>query len=297
MAMWRELLVARGNTSDVYRWGDDSVVKVLRPGIPDEWAAREALTTHLVHAAGLPAPAVLDVTTVDGRPAIVFQRVEGISMWERMVDRPGEIPRLARMLAELQAEISATPAPADIPRIIDRLCAGIEQAPLLTAAERDIARLELARLPEGNALCHFDVHPNNVLLTGGSRLTIIDWFDAAAGHPAADIVRSSVLMRRDAAHCHLPVVDSSIIDVAHDEYIAAVARGRCLEPEMLLGWEGPVVAARLAEPVGRVIRRALKDTWLALCSAQPTRLSAALQMTRPVSQGKRAHDPHSARNL
>jgi len=49
------VLVARGNTSDVYAWGPQSIVKLLRPQIPPRWAEREAGTTELVRAAGLPA--------------------------------------------------------------------------------------------------------------------------------------------------------------------------------------------------------------------------------------------------
>lgn len=272
-------LVARGNTSDVYRWGEHAVVKALRPGIPPEWAAREARTTDLVHAAGLPAPRVLDVTTIDGRAGIILERVRGISMWERMVTHPDEIPVLAMLLAELQAEVNAATVPSEMPRLVDRLHVNIDHATILSTDERAAAASDLDRHGEGHALCHFDVHPNNVLM-GPTRPIIIDWFDAAAGSADADVVRSSLLMRRDAAAGHLPCADPSLVDHVHDEYLAAVVRTRDIRDDALLAWEQAVVAGRLAEPVGDSIRRAAHDTWRALRASQPTRLALSLGSIR-----------------
>lgn len=272
----RDSLLARGNTSDVFGWSRHAVVKVLRPGIPDAWAAREAHTTELVHAAGLPAPAILDLTTVGGRPAIVFERVVGTSMWDQMLADPRDIPRLARLLAELQAEVNATAAPPGLPGLIDRLRDNIARASFLAPEERLVARTALERHPHEAFLCHFDVHPNNVLM-GERGPTIIDWFDAAAGSPAADVVRSSVLMREDAADGHLPCADAAIIERVHSRYLEAVVRVRNVGAEELVSWEPTVLAARLAEPIPDTILRATHRTWRGLVASQPSRLAAGLR--------------------
>lgn len=280
MATRLDSLIARGNTSDVFRWGNDSVVKILRPGIPDEWARREAHTTQLVHAAGLPAPEVLDLTTVQGRPALVLERVDGVPMWDHMLTEPADIPRLAILLAELQTEINLTPAPSGMPRLVDRLSAKIADAAPLSPIDRDDAQRELARLPEANALCHFDVHPNNVIM-GPQGPIIVDWYDAAAGNPAADVVRSSTLMRRDAATCHLPCADPSVVAVVHDQYLSAIIRRSPIDRDLLLTWEGPVVAARLAEPLSEEAHSIMHHAWQATRSASPTPLAISLQLIDP----------------
>ncbi|MEX0666946.1 MAG: hypothetical protein WD313_01300, partial [Acidimicrobiia bacterium] len=87
-------LIARGNTSDVYSWSPTTVVKVLRQDMPRHWATLEAEITGLVHEAGFPVPAVEEVVVVDGRPGIVFERVDGMSMWEQMLDAPNDLQRL-----------------------------------------------------------------------------------------------------------------------------------------------------------------------------------------------------------
>ena len=276
-------LVARGNTSDVYSWGPGAVVKVLRLGIPDVWAIREAQTTRLVHAAGLPAPAVLDQVTVEGRPGIVFERITGASMWGQMLETPKDIPSLSLVLAEMQAEINTTSAPAGLPRLSERLHENIEKVEVLSTMERNVALSELRRLPGGDALCHFDLHPNNVLM-GPTKPVIIDWFDAAAGNPVADIVRSSVLMRQDAADGHLDCVDPSIISRVHDEYLECLVRTRDVDYDVLLRWEPPVLASRLAEPLPDNALVSTREAWRALHSVDgSSRLASSLRPLRSVS--------------
>ena len=136
MVIQLDTLIAQGNTSDVYRWGTDAVVKVLLEDIPDDWATREAQIAERVHAAGLPTPAVLDLTTVNDRPAIVFELVEGVSMWEQMLAYPADISRLSRILADLQANVNATRAPKGLPGLNDRLRKKIERNTILDISER-----------------------------------------------------------------------------------------------------------------------------------------------------------------
>ena len=45
-------LIARGNTSDVWRWTGTTVVKVLRPEIPSHWAGLE----HQIEMPAAPDP-------------------------------------------------------------------------------------------------------------------------------------------------------------------------------------------------------------------------------------------------
>lgn len=52
----------------------------------------------------------------------------------------------------------------------------------------------LETLPVGEALTHGDFHLGNVMMTPQGMM-VIDWSKAAAGHPAADAVRSEMLMR------------------------------------------------------------------------------------------------------
>lgn len=260
----------------LHEWGHGAVAKVLRRDIPPHWAEREAVTTELVRAAGLPAPTVLDLVDVDGCPAIVFERVDGPTMLDEVVRRPQEREPMARELARLQRLVTGCPAPASLPRLHDRIAANVAAAVDLDPGLQRAALHLLASLPHGTAVCHFDLHPNNVLL-GPSGPIVIDWFDAASGDPAADVVRTSVLLRRELGHGHLDDAPANALDAVRTAYLREVADLRATDP----GWEPVVLASRVAEPVGVVARAALSSAMVAAVAALPTPVQALVTPAPP----------------
>jgi aminoglycoside phosphotransferase (APT) family kinase protein len=191
----RAELLARGFTSDIYAWGKGRVLKLFFAGLPREKAEREFRVTRAVHAAGLPAPAAFEVVDIDGRPGIVLERVEGISLFRQVQARPWTLFRAVRMLADLQAEIHRCEAPLELPSQREWIAGRIDAATELSAAEKESARRRLAELPEGTAVCHGDFHPENVFITPRGFI-VIDWETATRGHPLGDIACTSRLFDR-----------------------------------------------------------------------------------------------------
>lgn len=242
-------LVAAGRTSDVYEFGLGSVVKVPRRGVPAHWAAIEAEITAAVHAQGLPTPEVRGIERIEGRDSVVFERIDGPSLWEQIRDGQGGVSALAVRLGEIQLAIHAQAAPASLLALGDRVCQKIESVDLLTTPEHQDAARIVQGLPAGSVLCHGDLHPGNILMSDRGPI-VIDWFDAAVGSPIADIVRSSLLIRPVAeaeAHAHLPGSSFDLLERVHDDYLACVLGGRVIEPSVVRGWEAVLAASRLAE--------------------------------------------------
>ncbi len=263
-------LIARGNTSDVYAWGNGAVVKLLRPGIPKAWADKEARNTALVHDAGLPAPGVGDVVVVDGRPGIVFERIDGPVMWDQMRAEPATAPSLCRQLARLQADIMSTAAPGGLKPLRARLRNNIEAAVHLSERERAFALNELDALPDGSALCHYDIHPANVLM-GANGPVVVDWFDAAAGDPLADVVRTSILIRHHGAGGHLGDAEAMLVAGLHGRYVACALGDDNVDRSALLRWEPASLAGRLGEPLSAAELADTYAAWQAGIEASPLR--------------------------
>ena len=89
------LLVDKGFTSEVFAWGEGRVLKLFHKWVPAYKVEREYKVTQALHAAGFPAPATYERVAVQGRLGIVFERVEGLSLFDHVQTNRGHF--LARL--------------------------------------------------------------------------------------------------------------------------------------------------------------------------------------------------------
>jgi len=185
-------LVGRGRTADIYAWDGDRVVKLFHDWVSASGVEREALAGRLVHAAGLPAPRLDEVVSIEGRRGIVYERLQGPSMLALIKRRWWSVRRFARQMARLHAALHAVHL-SDLPSQREYLRWKIEHADLLPDRSRAAALAALERLPDDDAVCHGDFHPDNILITARGPV-IIDWHDTVRGHPLGDVARTLLLM-------------------------------------------------------------------------------------------------------
>jgi aminoglycoside phosphotransferase (APT) family kinase protein len=252
-------LVARGTRSSVHAYGRGAVVKVPAPDTPEGWIRYEAQYAEAARGAGAPAPRLLGLEEIAGRTASVWERVDGTSMWQLVVDRPDQSVALGRQLADVQRALFALVPPVTLPRQRDRLVSKIRR----TAATVDasLARA-LAFLPPPVTtprLCHGDLHPSNVIL-GRDGPMIVDWFDASRGDPIADVARSSLTLLSDGASApaHLPGSDRATLAALTSAYLARLREYLEIDQDLLARWQAVSAVARMAEGVAR---GALLDVW------------------------------------
>jgi aminoglycoside phosphotransferase (APT) family kinase protein len=196
------VLLAKGSTADVYAWEEGRALKLFHERVP--WHANEVAATRAAHEAGLPVPAVVEgLIEVDGREGIVFERLEGPTLTEVLQEQPegrspSDVEDCARQAAELHAQIHSTEVPG-LPALAEILHWSIQQADPLADETRQAILDLLHGLPEGNALCHNDYYPGNLILpahrppAGG--LWVIDWAIGTRGHPLADCARTWLISR------------------------------------------------------------------------------------------------------
>ena len=244
-------LIAVGRTAEVYAWGDGQALKLFYAWCPAVWSAHEAETGRKMNISGLPVPKLLGEVEVDGRPGILYERVRGPSMLRVISARPWLIPRMARLLAGLQAEIHQRDGAAFSP-LRGSLEAGIRRAEGLSSGLKELALERLERMPEGGSLCHFDFHPDQVLITEEGPV-VLDWMTATCGPPPADIARTALLLTI-AAPPGASSRQAAFLNVVrrwfHDNYLE---RSLELHPgtthTMVEAWKLPVAAARLGEDI------------------------------------------------
>ncbi len=128
--------IAYGRTAEIYAWQHDQVIKLFHDWFSLENIQYELRLPSAVHASGLPVPAVGSIIQVNGRNGLLYQRVDGISMFEMMGRKPWRIFRYARRLAELHVEMHAITIEADIPTLYQKLNDKIHHADSLSGELR-----------------------------------------------------------------------------------------------------------------------------------------------------------------
>ena len=221
------------------------------PATPTEWILFEAEYTEAVRAAGAPAPRLLGIEEIFGRAASVWERLEGTSMWQHVIDRPERSAPMGRLLADVQLELFDLVPPVTLPAQRDRFTSKIRRS--AASVDRSLARAVdlLPARPGALRLCHGDMHPSNVILSPGGPM-IVDWFDASRGEPVADVARSTLLLG-DGSHTppHLPGADPARLRVLTEAYLSRLRERLDISADELERWQAINAVARLAEGVAR----------------------------------------------
>lgn len=241
--------LAQGRTAEIYPWGDQHVLKLFRDWCPPDWVEYEARIAHKIYEAGVPSPAPGEMVEVDGRPGLIYERLDGVSMLQDMNARPWRLLHQARSLAELQVQIHQKLS-GGFPSYKDRLEDDIRNTPYLTEDLRGKALALLDLLPAGKNICHGDYHPQNVIITKKGPV-VIDWMTACEGSRWADVARTSLILdigAKSAAKQIHPIL-RLMIRLYHRTYLD---RYHMLVPDTaneMARWTAVIAAARLNENI------------------------------------------------
>lgn len=152
--------------------------------------------------------------------------------------------------ARAQVSINDVLAPSQLPSMKARLRKRIALSGHLNDAERVQILRTLEAQADGDQLCHGDLHLENLLgaLTGP---TVIDWSNAAAGPPAADVARSLVILQFGETPSDTPVIVRHLAPTLRGLVVSRyLSTCRSMRPSYLNGlneWKIIQAAARLGE--------------------------------------------------
>jgi uncharacterized protein (TIGR02172 family) len=186
-------LIARGRTADVYEWDAGHVLKIFHDWFDMGNIKYEQRIARAVHASGVKSPVAGEIIQVDGHTGLIYERVAGESMARMCLRKPWKAFAYAKVLAQLHAQMHNCLFHADVPEQRSRIQSKINDAQALSVALKTRLLSAVAELPEGDRVCHGDLHPENVLISD-QESTVIDWIDASRGNPLADVARTSVIL-------------------------------------------------------------------------------------------------------
>ena len=242
--------IANGRTADVFALGESTVVKLYLAGRPRSVAANEFVIARSVADAGIHTPNALELVEIDGRFGVVFERVNGPTVLEAVMEDPSQIMPLAACMGELHARIHS----AEVKGLAsnrDRLADEVSRAPHLSSEIREAAEEHLSQLPVGRSVLHGDFHPDNVLLVDG-QLVVIDWPDASVGSPASDLARTNILLAPGEPPDMDPADRAQLImlrEVFLGTYLDSYRSHNPISDTEIDSWKPLVAAARLTEGI------------------------------------------------
>jgi thiamine kinase-like enzyme len=185
---------------------------------------------------------------IDDRKGAVYEKIIGKTMLKEMFSKIWEVKKQAKKLAQIHFSIQQK-VDFELPVVKEKLKKDIKRAAELSDDEKTYLYQYIEKLPDGNCLCHFDFHPDNIMFQNGKAI-IIDWMTAAKGDPLADVARTSLLLKYGEIQVKSKVVQNFISIIKRKilkEYRKEYLRIANVKAEDIDIWELPIAAARLCE--------------------------------------------------
>jgi aminoglycoside phosphotransferase (APT) family kinase protein len=151
-------------------------------------AWREVAAMAAASSAGLPVPRVYAEGIWHGRPVLHMSWMPGRPLRDELRAHPWHARALGVEFGRSQAAVHANSPPAALLA---------HSTPWIAWANPDDALRDClraaARRPD--VLLHLDFHPMNVLVADGRVSAVLDWANARAGDPRADLARTASILR------------------------------------------------------------------------------------------------------
>jgi len=235
-------LIGIGATAKIYREGEIAS-KVYTNATVTE-VENEMKRQQFAYDTGLAVPQAYEVKTLDdGCVVLTMDYVNGAPLMHLEMSEV-ELIEAMKILVKLQCDIHQFQA-SELPKLTDDMTAKILATNLDTEVKNKLLAFLTQLSDKSEQLCHGDFHPLNVLFDG-EKYWIIDWVDATAGSPYADMCRTYVLLK------------SQVAELA-GLYLQVLCAEMAYEIDDILKWQPIVGAARLSENIGDSERADLEN--------------------------------------
>lgn len=185
-----DTVIATRPCKSVYRDGN-KCIKVFDAEYSKADVLNEALNQARIEETGLNIPKIIEVTTVDGKWAIVYDYIEGKTLAELIEEDRENKEKYIELLVDIQMSVHSKTSPLLI-RLKDKMSRKIADCELEATTRYDL-HTRLEAMPKHNKICHGDFDPSNVIITADGTPYIIDWSHATQGNASADVARTYLL--------------------------------------------------------------------------------------------------------
>jgi aminoglycoside phosphotransferase (APT) family kinase protein len=184
--------IASGREAEIFAWEPGTVLRLFRTPRSEATLEREIAAMRAGAAATGFVPAVHGRVQYDGRDGLIMERVDGPDLLTIIGKKPWMMWSAGQTCGRVHATLHKVIAPPELDPLKERARLSIS-ASSIPRELRDWALDRLQSLPDGDRILHGDFHPANVLSTTRGPV-VIDWPNATAGDPHADVANTILLV-------------------------------------------------------------------------------------------------------
>lgn len=183
-------MIAVRTSKTIYR-DNEKAIKVFDKDFSKADILNEALNQARVEETGLNIPRIIEVTTIDGKWAIVTDYIKGKTLEQIMKEDPEKCDEYLELFVDLQIEVHSKKSIL-LNKLKDKMSRKISQADLDATTRYDL-QTRLEGMPQHHKVCHGDFNPSNIIITEDGTPFILDWSHATQGNASADVARTYLL--------------------------------------------------------------------------------------------------------
>ena len=184
-------IIGKGNTAEVFPYGEGKVCKLFFEGYPHEYVAQEFQNAREFYQSGIRVPIPFEVVVIQNRSGIIYERIQGKTLLAVMEERQESFSEFLKMFVRLQQNMHLHHS-RNVLSYKSYLLAVLQNHRAATPAIIQT----IQALPECDCLLHGDFHPNNILIQPDGTPVIIDFMNVCCGPPLYDIARTYFLIRQ-----------------------------------------------------------------------------------------------------
>ncbi len=182
-------LLTKGNTAEIYKFGEKRICKLFYPGYPKDYIKHEFQNANMSKALGINTPTAYEVILYDGREGIVYERIIGTEL-------SGELKRSGETSSAIWMDKFAVFHKQLLKHELKDAMNYKDFLKIFVRDEETIAKID--GLADGNSFIHGDFHLGNVMVDENGEFVLIDMMNVCKGSALYDIARTYFLLGYDA---------------------------------------------------------------------------------------------------
>lgn len=183
--------LGRGNTAEVFEYGNEKVCKLFFEGYPDEYAALEFQNAREMYKNKIRISKPFQMITIENRKGIIYERIEGRTLLNIMMENETNLDMLLNTFVNLQLNILSHHT-KNVLSYKEYLIAILKSKKI----NNQVILNTINVLPDDDCLLHGDLHPNNILVMSDGTPVIIDFMNVCRGPALYDIARTYFLIKQ-----------------------------------------------------------------------------------------------------